>query len=214
MTPAPIFDPVETAQELAAELRATIESVATVDHDPAALRRATALVAEARQLLDGPRRTRWYEHDVPPEAAVIARSYAASSPFRGTDNPLAPPLRTERIEGPAGPLVEGRVRLGRAYEGPPHGVHGGVLAGLFDDMLGAAQRLSGTRGVTARLTVRYRALTPVESDLVLRAEAGEPHGRRVTCTASCHAGDTLTAEAEALFVAVDFDHLADAAGGS
>ena len=110
------------------------------------------------------------------------------------------------------PLVEGRVRLGRAYEGPPHGVHGGVLAGLFDDMLGAAQRLSGTRGVTARLTVRYRALTPVESDLVLRAEAGEPNGRRVTCTATCHAGDTLTAEAEALFVAVDFDHLADAAG--
>ena len=79
MTPAPIFDPVDTAQELAAELRATIESVATVDHDPAALRRATALVAEARQLLDGPRRTRWYEHDVPPEAAVIARSLRLGS---------------------------------------------------------------------------------------------------------------------------------------
>ena len=76
--------------------------------------------------------------------------------------------------------------------------------GLFDDMLGAAQRLSGSRGMTARLTVRYRALTPIETELVLRAVGGERRGRRVTCTATCHAGDLLTPEAEALFIRVDF----------
>lgn len=182
-----------------------IEMASTVEPDDAGLQRATELVIEARRLLDGPRRTRWYELDEAPESDAIARSYAALSPFRGTDNALAPPMRTRRVDEPAGSFVEGRVRLGRAYEGPPNGVHGGVVAGLFDDMLGSAQRLSGTRGVTGRLVVRYRALTPIETDLVLRAEAGEPNGRRVVCTATCHAGGTLTAEAEALFVAVDFD---------
>ena len=185
-----------------------IELAATVEHDPGALTRATELVGEARRLLAGPPRRRWYEVDEPADAGAIARSYAALSPFRGRDNPLAPPLRIERVDDGETPLVEGHVRLGRAYEGPPHGVHGGVLAGLFDDILGAAQRLSGSRGVTGRLTIRYRSLTPVESDLVLRATAGERKGKRVTCTATCHVGDTVTAEAEALFVAGDFYRLA------
>jgi acyl-coenzyme A thioesterase PaaI-like protein len=200
---------VDPGRSLADELRAVIELAATVEHDPAALARAGELVGRARELLDGPARKRWYEVDEPADVGAITRSYAALSPFRGSDNPLAPPLRIERVDDGDGPLVEGRVRLGRAYEGPPHGVHGGVLAGLFDDILGAAQRLSGSRGVTGRLTIRYRSLTPVGTDLVLRAGAGEPHGKRVVCTATCHAGDTLTAEAEALFVAVDFDRLAD-----
>ena len=198
-------------QGLADQLRAVIELAGTAEHDVADLQRATELVEEARHLLDGPRRRRWYELEDHADGDAIARSYAALSPFRGTENPLAPPLRIERIEGPTGPVVEGRVRLGRAYEGPPHGVHGGVLAGLFDDILGAAQRLAGTRGVTGRLTIRYRSRTPVESDLVLRAEADERKGRRVTCTATCHAGETLTAAAEALFVAVDFGRLAGGA---
>jgi hypothetical protein len=199
----------EVGQELAEELRAVIAAATTIRPDGQRGRQATELVRRARELLEGPRRRRWYELDQPVDAAAIARSYAALSPFRGTDNALAPPLHTTRVDGPDGPFVEGRVRLGRAYEGPPHGVHGGVVAGLFDDMLGAAQRLSGSRGVTARLTVRYRALTPIDTDLVLRARADEPSGRRVTCTATCRAGDTLTAEAEGLFVAVDLDGLAE-----
>ena len=199
---------MEAGRQLADELRGIIELASTVDHNEAAVRRAAELVAEARGLLDGPAATRWYELD-DPDPASITRAYSRLSPFRGTENPLAPPLHLEQGDGATGPHVVGTVRLGRAYEGPPHGVHGGIVAGLFDDVLGAAQRLSGTRGVTGRLTVRYRSLTPLDTDLVFRGEVAEQSGRRVTCTATCHAGETRTAEAEALFVAVDFDRLAE-----
>ena len=40
------------------------------------------------------------------------------------------------------PAIEGRVTLGRLYEGPPNGVHGGYVAGLFDDILGGALQLA------------------------------------------------------------------------
>jgi hypothetical protein len=199
---------VDAGHELADELRAVIDLAATGDHDEGALQRALDLLRAARSELDGPRRDRWYDVVDMHDADAVARSYAALSPFRGTDNALAPPMTLRTVDTADGPTAEGNVTLGRPYEGPPHGVHGGVLAGLFDDILGAAQRLSGTRGVTGRLTVRYRALTPIDTELVLRARPEKPSGRRVLCRATCHAGDTLTAEAEALFVAVDFERIA------
>lgn len=192
---------------LAEEMRSLIEVAVAGGHDEDRLASAAERVREARRLLDGPTRPRWYDVDDPsdPDSVAVVAAYAAQSPFRGTDNALAPPLVVGRVDGSDGPVIEGRVRLGRAYEGPPNGVHGGVVAGLFDDLLGAAQRLSGRRGVTGRLTVRYRALTPVETELVLRASVDETTGRRTLCRATCHAGETLTAEAEALFIQVDFD---------
>jgi acyl-coenzyme A thioesterase PaaI-like protein len=83
-------------------------------------------------------------------------------------------------------------------------VHGGWVAALFDDVLGAAQWLVESRGVTARLTVQYRQVTPCEEELRFEAWIEERRGRRVRARATCHAGATLTAEAEALFLAVDF----------
>jgi acyl-coenzyme A thioesterase PaaI-like protein len=116
----------------------------------------------------------------------------------------------EVVEGDDGrQVIVSRVRLGLAYEGPPHGVHGGYVAGMFDDVLGATQRLIAQPGVTATLEVKYRHITPIEEDLVLRAWVVEDRGRRVVSRATCHAGDTLTAEAEALFIRVDFVEVKD-----
>jgi acyl-coenzyme A thioesterase PaaI-like protein len=94
-----------------------------------------------------------------------------------------------------------------AYEGPPHGVHGGWVAALFDDLLGSAKGLTGAPGMTATLTVRFRQITPVEEDLQLEGWIERESGRRVVAKATCRAGEALTAEAEALFVGVDFDEV-------
>jgi hypothetical protein len=75
---------------------------------------------------------------------------------------------------------------------------------MFDDVLGATQRLVDKPGVTGRLTVHYRHITPVLEELTLRAWIEEDVGRRILSKATCHAGDTLTADAEALFIRVDF----------
>ena len=64
------------------------------------------------------------------------------SPFIGRANPLAPPIRLQEVDG----HLEGQVRFGSAYEGPPGCVHGGYIAGAFDELLGATQSLSGSPG--------------------------------------------------------------------
>ena len=62
-----------------------------------------------------------------------------------------------------GDRVTARSRFGSAYEGPPGCVHGGYVAAAFDELLGAAQSLSGTQGMTADLEVDYRTPTPLRS---------------------------------------------------
>ena len=100
------------------------------------------------------------------------------------------------------PTVTAVVCLDDVYEGPPGCVHGGYLAAIFDNLLGVLPyRLTGQKGAfTGRLTVRYRALTPLNTDLELTGKVTDARGRRVTATGQCHAGGVLTAEADALFV--------------
>ncbi len=205
------MDPDDPAARLADELRGAIEELSSVAHDPERVRQAVAMAAELRTFLDGPRAPRWYEAGLI-EGSLDEKSSAAfqsQSLFRGVHNPLAPPMEMALEEGDEGPTIVSRVRLGLAYEGPPHGVHGGYVAGMFDDVLGATQRLVDRPGVTGRLTVHYRHITPVEEELVLRAWVTEDKGRRILAKATCHAGDTLTADAEALFIRVDFAEVAD-----
>lgn len=199
----------DPATRLADELRGAIEELSSVVHDPARVAQAAAMAKELRTFLDGPRAPRWYEAMA--EAGRLDEASAAAfhqqSLFRGDHNPLAPPMAMTVGTGDGGrEVVVGRVHLGLAYEGPPHGVHGGYVAGLFDDVLGATQKLVEKPGVTAKLEVKYRHITPIEEDLILRAWVVEDVGRRIIAKATCHAagGELLTAEAEALFIRVDF----------
>ena len=196
-------------EELADELRAIIEELAAAHVPEADEERALALATELRALLDGPRRPRWYDDLADGQSGPNASSaFFAHSPLRGSDNPLAPPLELEPgVTDDGRPMITGRVRMGLAYEGPPHGVHGGFVAALFDEVLGATQGLAPPPGVTGTLTIRYRHVTPVEEDLVFRSWVESDSGRRIVCKATCHAGDTLTADGEGLFVRVDFEEV-------
>jgi acyl-coenzyme A thioesterase PaaI-like protein len=193
------------AAALAAELRAISEALAMNRLEPVALRDATRLARELRQRLEGPRRQRWYDEDPNSMGSASRSAYLAQSPVRGRQNPVAPPLALETVDREDGSRgVVGRARLGMAYEGPPHGVHGGWVAALFDEVLGSVQGAASAPGVTAILTVRYRHLTPVEEDLRFEGWLADQRARRLVAKATCHAGDTLTADAEGVFVRVDF----------
>jgi acyl-coenzyme A thioesterase PaaI-like protein len=203
--------------ELADALRAVLARFQAVGADEDRVAQATALAREMHQLLDGPPRPRWYEgelfegaiHDGR-EARIRRRRYGGRSLYRGTANPLAPPLVTTMVEQADGnATIEARVTLGRLYEGPPNGVHGGYVAGMFDDVLGSTQSLiEGPTGLTGTLHVRYRNVTPLDTELTFRAWVHHASGRRIQSRATCHAGGVLTAEAEALFVRVDLADLA------
>ena len=93
--------------------------------------------------------------------------------------------------------------MDRCHEGPPGRIHGGYLAGLFDDVLSGTVSLAGGRpAVTGRLRIRYRQATPIEADLRFEAWVDHAGGRRVLSRARCLVDGTVTAEAEALFVVV------------
>lgn len=200
----------EAAAALAQQLREVNAALALHEVAPERLLQAVELGARLRALLDGPPRASWYQHDaVSPMVSPGARvSYGDMSPLRGLRNPLAPPLRIERGTRADGtPCMVGRAVLSRAYEGPPHGVHGGFVAALFDEILGSAIGLAPPPGVTATLEVRYRHVTPLEQELRFEAWVAEDRGRRIVAVATCSAGETQTASAKGLFVRVDFDEV-------
>ncbi|MEM7142188.1 MAG: PaaI family thioesterase [Actinomycetota bacterium] len=165
-------------------------------------------------LAGGERRLRWYEM---PEGEATRRSNRQLSTFSGRLNTVAPPMSVR-----SGTLADGRpallasVRLDRRYEGPPRAVHGGIMAGMFDELLGGGQRLNGgPPGMTGRLTVRYRRPTPLDTDLELRAWIHDEREGRVTVKAECVVAEdgaddsraAVTAEADAIFLRVDFERL-------
>lgn len=118
------------------------------------------------------------------------------SPLVGEVNVVAPPFDWE--------LVDGRVRahgtFGPAHEGPPGYVHGGWVALAFDEALGITNVATGHPGMTARLTIRYRKPTPLNVDIVIEAHIERIEGRRVHTVGRMLSGDTVTAEAEGVFV--------------
>ena len=122
------------------------------------------------------------------------------SPIIGLSNPLSPPM--QMAYDPADPSVlTAGVFFGPAYEGPPGCVHGGYVAAIFDELLGATQSLSGTQGMTAHLEVDYRSPTPLGEELTLRGWLDGTDDRKIWARATLHAGERLCAEAMALFLA-------------
>ena len=183
-------------------------NLAVIDHlIPDA--RAEELLADIDRLcrsIDGPHRARYYELE--PSAGDQERHtvFANYSPVSGRLHPLALPLEVTHVVDPDGTkAVEGRARIGSLFEGPPHSLHGGFVASLFDELLGHAVYGHRLPALTAQLTIRYRALTPLNQDLVLHGHLKHERGRRWIARATCQAGETLTAEAEGLFMAVDLE---------
>lgn len=191
---------------LAAELRRFAVELHSVDADDELLAALGAEVAALRSRLTGRPRLRWYEAN---ELGAAGRAvFASGSLFRGEHNVLAPPMvvRFDDVDGR--PSAVGEVTCNRLHEGPPGSVHGGYVAGLFDDILGSTQHLAGSSFVTGVLTVRYRNLTPLDTPLRFTGWIDHARGRRLVAKATCHAGDTLTAQADALFVRLDLRPLA------
>lgn len=119
------------------------------------------------------------------------------NPAVGRRNPIAPPLSITRHPDFS---AETHTVLGAAYEGPPGHVHGGIVAMILDQILGAVTASTGKPGLTAYLNVTYRRPTPLgalschgevvergEWKTLVRGEMRDAEGR-------------VTAEAEGLFV--------------
>jgi acyl-coenzyme A thioesterase PaaI-like protein len=98
--------------------------------------------------------------------------------------------------------VEGQVRFRRFHLGRNGAAHGGAVGLLFDSLLGyAAFMLTDSPFQrTAYLHVNYRKIAPIEKDLQATATVERVDGRKIYVTGAILDGNTVLADAEALFV--------------
>ena len=210
-------DPLDARFRLAAATRSVIDELASSTAGDDAFERARDLVEAAAALLLQRGHGRRYTGA---EAAVVSSEHLGSflddSPFIGELNPLAPPIvmaaqsdtaqadtaQADTAQADTGRVV-GEVTYGAAYEGPPSCVHGGFIAAGFDEVLGFAQALTGRPGMTARLEVQYRSPTPLHQPLRYEGRIDRVEGRKIFAVGTLHHGDTLCAEAQALFVSMN-----------
>lgn len=201
----PVSGPRREMRRLAAAAREVIERLVATTAPEEPLRRAADRLEEASGELAGWPQGRIYEGFAESANAGDPHAFFDHSPLQGAANPLAPPLRLEVLDGE----VHGEVHFGSAYEGPPSSVHGGYVAAAFDEVLGMAQSLGGSPGMTGTLTIRYRKPTPLHTDLRFVARLDRQEGRKIFCSGELYAGEALCAEAEGIFISVDIGRMAE-----
>lgn len=194
---APGRPPGPAHRHLADALRRVTEQIVLTDADPDLLAEAAALVERAGDLL-APVTPPWTVAVPSFDPGADPHEYFPFSPQIGLYSPLAPPLSVHLD----GDVVRATGNLGAAYEGPPGCVHGGIVASLFDEILGIANITAGVGAMTGTLTIRYRNPTPLCTDLDFTAQVDRMEGRKVFTSGTIHAGGVLTAEAEGIFIQV------------
>ena len=118
------------------------------------------------------------------------------SPIVGRLNPASPPVELWA----EGEEVHGRMNLSPVYAGPPGLVHGGIIAEIFDELLGVVNVVNNKGGYTGTLTVVYRRPTPLLREIKLRAWSSGAEGRKLYASGEMVCDGTVTATAEGVFI--------------
>ena len=201
----------KASEHLADEMRRIIARLAVVRPPADELERAAEAASVFADRLDAlPERGRSWEVS---EAGLQPGDFVGFSPVSGRSNPMAPPVALKVRRGaPREDIasdyhITGTVTFGPAYEGPPGHVHGGLIAAMFDELLGFAQL---SPGFTAFLHVNYRKPTPLNADLSLVAWVDSVERRKRIVKGECYLGEEKLTDAEGLFIAPrdDVDYLA------
>jgi hypothetical protein len=196
-------------RELTDAVRELIERVRTIDAPDDVLLDAARAVEDvvaslAPYVYDGP-----YQQATlrpPANGAQVLQGttpdeFFPYSPVVGPRNPLAPPVRMW-VEGDR---LHGEVTLGAPYNGPPSMVHGGVIALIFDELLGALNVVHGLGGFTGTLSVRYERPTPLGARLEMTAWLDRVDGRKVFPVGELRHDGVVTARAEGIFISSNVD---------
>lgn len=204
----------------AAALRRLGHAVVGHDADAALLERvaeqaaATAAIVEEGEPrsrpIDAIKRRLW--EDAPPDGGPM--SHFAECVVSGTANPMGIAIKVRRD----GDEAVADFNLGAAFEGAPQRAHGGVVAAIFDDVMGYVLVVHRTPAYTGRLTINYRAPVPMGQDMTVRARLHERSGRKLSMraemTLAADPSHPVICDAEALFIAIPPERLgiAPAAG--
>ena len=199
-----LVDEPDSHAELADSTRALIAGVRRANAPANILKRAAALAAEAADLL-----VPYRENGMPMQGARRPGSTGPQG-LVGTDpseffpySPVVGPLNA------ISPLVQlhfdgerlhGTTTLGATYNGPPGMVHGGIIALIFDEVLGATNVCHGLGGFTGTLSIRYEKPTFIDTELELEGWIDRVEGRKIFSAGEIRIGGEVTARAEGIFI--------------
>ena len=126
----------------------------------------------------------------------------SDSPVSGSANPLNMGLRIARESEES----VGKVTLAPGWQGAPGRSHGGVVAAILDEVLGALLPVIGVMAYTGELTVRYTAPCPLGEELTFRARVAGQDGRKLylECEGTDASG-VVFAKATSTFVTIDLE---------
>lgn len=128
---------------------------------------------------------------------------AGSGAFVSRD-PQGDRFRVRYFHRPADDVLVALVWFGPGTEGPPGHAHGGSVAAVLDEAMGAAAWHSGHPVVAAHLAVDFRGMVPVGLEAVVEARIERVEGRKVrTSGRLLGAGDEVLAEGNGLFIVLD-----------
>ncbi|MCB1674713.1 MAG: PaaI family thioesterase [Halioglobus sp.] len=122
------------------------------------------------------------------------------SPISGRNNPLAADIHYFRD----GDRLCADACFPEIYEGPPGNVHGGIIAGVFDQLLGMTALLHGLAGPTAYLNIQYKKPHPLITTLRFSGQIERTEQRKVFIVGDCYKGDQLLSHADGLFIQIDY----------
>lgn len=192
LTDAPSGEPIDLA---VAAARRVIDALLRAD------RGRTADLAEVTRRLDAT--ADLLNQHAPPLSERMDDMWhgprqARYDPITGSENALALPLA---VNGLADGSVAATVTVPIAYQGPPGNVHGGVLAGLLDHVLGLATVWRGVLGRTAQLNLRYHRPSPLFDALTVTARCVTIDGRKVRAEGEIrNSRGEICVSAEGLFI--------------
>jgi uncharacterized protein (TIGR00369 family) len=94
-----------------------------------------------------------------------------------------------------------RIWFGPSTEGPAGFVHGGSMAAVLDEAMGAAAWILGYTVVAAKITVHYRKMLPLDTVTTIEAKVTSVDGRKIITKGKIYdETETLCTESEGLFI--------------
>lgn len=132
-----------------------------------------------------------------PDGAFI--DMFADSPVSGSANPLNMGLKIATYADRA----VGRVTLLPGWQGAPGRSHGGVVAAIVDEVLGAMLPVLKIVAFTGELTLRFEAPCPMGVPLEFTARKTGEDGRKIYLECEGVSSEGVFATATSTFVTVD-----------
>ncbi|MCK4772257.1 MAG: PaaI family thioesterase [Candidatus Latescibacteria bacterium] len=113
-------------------------------------------------------------------------------------------LRIQYFTHFTGLQLMSKVWFGPGTQGPPGCVHGGSIAAVLDEAMGATTWLAGYTAVAAEITVTFHKMLPLDTCCLIEPRVVEVDGRKIYTKAEIMDRDGMVySEGKGLYITVD-----------